>query len=61
MVTNATKPIEQHLVLVRPGQRRPDREDAGDDRDDDRHHVVEQQRGGRDQTANAPRLSLLTM
>ncbi len=32
---------EQHAMFVRPAERRPDREHAGNDRDDDGHHVVE--------------------
>ena len=40
---------EEDLVLVRPRERRPDREHPRHDRHDDRHHVVEEQGGGGDQ------------
>ncbi len=35
---------QQHAVLVGPRDRRPDREHASHDRDDNGHHVVEEQR-----------------
>ena len=49
-VTRPTNTIDRSdPMLVRPRDRRPDREDPGHDRDDHGHHVVEEERGRRHQ------------